>query len=77
MNLNFFTIGCIFIALRMTNRIDWPMEWVLSPFWIELVMYSFTRFFDVILFSLTKPLLYSKLPQEVRDLMKKVEDPKA
>lgn len=26
----------VFVALKLTNTIDWPWWWVLSPIWIPL-----------------------------------------
>lgn len=28
-----------FVVLRLTHVIDWSWTWVLSPFWIPLVLY--------------------------------------
>lgn len=31
-------LGVLFIGLKLTGYIDWPWLWVLSPFWIPLVV---------------------------------------
>ena len=31
-------LGVVFIVLKLTHVIDWSWLWVLSPFWIPLVM---------------------------------------
>ncbi len=31
-------LALIFITLKLTNFIDWPWLWVLSPVWIPLVL---------------------------------------
>lgn len=31
-------LALIFITLKLTNFIDWPWLWVLSPIWIPLVL---------------------------------------
>lgn len=31
-------LGVLFIGLKLTGYIDWPWLWVLSPFWIPLVI---------------------------------------
>ena len=28
----------LFIALKLTNVIDWPWVWVLSPIWISIIL---------------------------------------
>ena len=38
------TLGCIFIVLKLTGNIAWPWIWVLSPFWIGLVLILFLIF---------------------------------
>lgn len=31
-------LGLLFITLKLTNHIDWSWWWVLSPFWISLIL---------------------------------------
>ena len=31
-------LGLIFVTLKLTDNIDWSWFWVLSPFWIPLVL---------------------------------------
>lgn len=31
-------LGVLFVGLKLTGFIDWPWLWVLSPFWIPLVI---------------------------------------
>ena len=31
-------LGILFVALKLTNVIDWPWIWVLGPFWIPIVI---------------------------------------
>lgn len=31
-------LTCIFIALKLTDVIDWSFWWVLSPLWIPIVL---------------------------------------
>jgi phosphoglycerol transferase MdoB-like AlkP superfamily enzyme len=40
--------GVVFIVLKLTDVIDWSWWWVLSPFWIPLVLVGVL--FGVILF---------------------------
>jgi len=32
-------LGVAFVVLKLCGVIDWPLLWVLSPFWISLVVY--------------------------------------
>lgn len=32
-------LGVAFVVLKLCGVIDWPWLWVLSPFWISLVVY--------------------------------------
>lgn len=37
--MSFFgVLGTIFVVLKFLNVIDWPWLWVLSPFWIGLIV---------------------------------------
>lgn len=31
-------LGVAFVVLKLTETIDWPWIWVLSPFWIPLAL---------------------------------------
>ena len=31
-------LGLLFIGLKLTGYINWPWLWVLSPFWIPIVV---------------------------------------
>lgn len=31
-------LGVLFVGLKLTGYINWPWLWVLSPFWIPLVI---------------------------------------
>lgn len=31
-------LGVLFVGLKLTGFINWPWLWVLSPFWIPLVI---------------------------------------
>lgn len=31
-------LGLLFIGLKLTGYINWPWLWVLSPFWIPIVI---------------------------------------
>lgn len=31
-------LGVLFVGLKLTGYINWPWVWVLSPFWIPLVI---------------------------------------
>lgn len=31
-------VGLIFITLKLTGYINWSWWWVLSPFWIEIIL---------------------------------------
>lgn len=31
-------LGVLFVGLKLTGYIDWPWIWVLSPFWIPVVI---------------------------------------
>lgn len=31
-------LGLLFITLKLTGYIDWSWWWVLSPFWISLIL---------------------------------------
>lgn len=31
-------LGVLFVGLKLTGYIDWPWLWVLSPFWIPVVI---------------------------------------
>jgi len=31
-------LGVVFIVLKLTGTIDWSWLWVLSPFWIGLIL---------------------------------------
>lgn len=33
-----YLLGLLFIALKLTGNITWSWWWVLSPFWIPLVV---------------------------------------
>ena len=35
-------LGLLFIGLKLTHVIDWSWWWVLSPFWIPLVLVTIT-----------------------------------
>tara|TARA_Y100001973_G_C5192356_1_gene331810 strand:+ start:1584 stop:1823 length:240 start_codon:yes stop_codon:yes gene_type:complete len=48
----------IFIALKVTNVIDWSWWWVLAPWWIPMLFVSFV-FFGVIL-GLTIKFFWNK-----------------
>ena len=30
----------VFVVLRLTEHIDWPWVWVISPIWISFVLFS-------------------------------------
>lgn len=30
----------VFIVLKLCNKIDWSWIWVLSPFWISVIVYG-------------------------------------
>jgi len=32
-------VGIIFVILKLTHNVDWKWIWVLSPFWIGLVLW--------------------------------------
>lgn len=38
MNIITWSLTLLFIALKLTNYINWSWIWVLSPFWIELLI---------------------------------------
>lgn len=31
-------LGVLFVGLKLTGHINWPWLWVLSPFWIPVVI---------------------------------------
>lgn len=31
-------LGVLFVGLKLTGYINWPWVWVLSPFWIPIVI---------------------------------------
>lgn len=31
-------LGIVFIVLKLTGTIDWSWLWVLSPFWIGIIL---------------------------------------
>jgi len=38
-NFNFSAIlTCVFVALKLTHVINWPIYMLISPFWIPLVL---------------------------------------
>ena len=40
--ISIFTIlGIVFLVLKLTNHIAWPWIWVLSPFWIGILLWTF------------------------------------
>ena len=51
-NIGFFgLLGIVFIVLKLCHVIDWPWIWVLSPFWVSiLVAIGFFLIFFVGLF---------------------------
>lgn len=59
----FGVLGTIFIVLKLLKVIDWPWLWVLSPFWIGLIIsiVVFTIVFIVIYYEDKK---YSKKYQK-------------
>lgn len=32
-------LGVVFLVLKLTHYIDWSWVWVLSPFWISLLVW--------------------------------------
>lgn len=32
-------VGVVFVTLKMVDKIDWPLVWVLSPFWIPFALF--------------------------------------
>lgn len=32
-------LGVLFVGLKLTHYIDWPWLWVLSPFWIPIILF--------------------------------------
>jgi hypothetical protein len=49
--LEFLTL--IFITLKLTGYIDWSWWWVLSPLWVQVIIFIFA-FILVIVFAATK-----------------------
>lgn len=33
-------LSLLFIALKLTNQIDWSWLWVLSPLWLPIVLFA-------------------------------------
>ena len=44
----------VFIALKLTNVIDWSWWWVLSPIWISLLIFLFVLFISLIIANFLK-----------------------
>jgi len=65
--LNYFSIGMIFIILKVTGAWDIDWQWVLSPFWIEAIMYLVFWFVDTIMLSLANSIIITKLPPDIRE----------
>lgn len=42
----------VFIALKLTNHIDWSWWWVLSPLWIEMALVFLTVFIVLIVLAI-------------------------
>lgn len=49
-------LGIVFIVLKLTGHITWSWLWVLSPFWIPLVILLIVLFFLFILFLFSEML---------------------
>lgn len=47
--LGFLTL--IFITLKLTDAIEWPWIWVLSPLWLPATVILFILFLGFIIFS--------------------------
>lgn len=45
-------LGILFVGLKLTGHINWPWIWVLSPFWIPLVVAMVLLFIVGILYAI-------------------------
>lgn len=41
-------LGCIFIFLKLIGYIEWSWWWILSPFWIEILIYIFASLYFIL-----------------------------
>jgi len=48
----FDVIGIVFIILKLIGQIDWSWVWVLSPFWIQILLVIVIFIWDEIRWSL-------------------------
>jgi len=55
-------LGVTFIILKLTDVIDWSWIWVLSPFWISLLLGLLVAgaFFAFMLFAFIMALIFDK-----------------
>lgn len=49
-------LALVFIVLKLTGVIDWKWVWVLSPFWVPLVV--FVLFFGVVVLVAAMQVIY-------------------
>jgi hypothetical protein len=67
MYVNYFVVGIVFITLKLLNVIAWEWVWILSPFWLELIVYTVKWFVEIVMLSLSKSIMISKLSPELQE----------
>lgn len=48
----FGILGVLFVALKLTDQIDWSWWWVLSPFWLPTAVFVGVTFVIATLLSI-------------------------